>query len=546
MSAVTATILSSNEKMKTTYEVVSIDVFKELNRIPSAQIVLLDGSVAEQKFEISDEAFFEPGKEIEIKLRREGEQGSEASVFKGLVVKQMVEASATGMLLTVEMKDAALKLTQTRRSEVYVKKSDTEIFGDLIGKAGLKKGSLDDTSFKHPEMIQYYCTDWDFILARAEVNGLVVVAEEGAIAAKKITLSGEPKHTFEFGTDEIYSFEIELDGTHQLESIESIAWDLKNQKLTQASKAKAFDLSQGNLKPASVAKAVGGQLQALSSPVALDPRVLQAWADAAMIKSRMSMIRGCITVPGSGTIQRLDPMKVAGVGKRFNGQTVVTGVRHRVDRDGWQTDVQFGLSADWFVARPNVMDVPAAGQLPGVNGLQIGVVDQFQEDPDKEFRVKVILPGIDEKKGAVWARLASPDAGKERGYFFRPEPGDEVVIGFFNDDPRQPVILGALYGSKNTPPRDMKLSQDNTEKGIVSKSGAVIGFKDDKKPSAFIQTPGSNRIIFDDDGQMIKISDQHGNSITMSKDGIELKSAKDLKIDASGNVEIKGSKVDIK
>ena len=259
------------------------------------------------------------------------------------------------------------------------------------------------------------------------------------------------------------------------------------------------------------------------------------------------MIRGRISVPGFGDIRCLDVMAVAGIGERFNGKTLVTGIRHRVDQNGWQTDVQFGLSPKRFTAQRDIVDVPAAGLLPGVNGLQIGIVDQFEEDPDKEFRVKVILPGIDEKKGAVWARLATPDAGKERGYFFRPETGDEVVVGFFNDDPRQAVILGAMYGSKNTPPKDVaKLSKDNITKGIVSKTGVTLGFMDDKKPSVFIKTPGKNQIIFDDDNQKIQIADQHGNSITMSKDGIEIKSAKDLKIEAANNVEIKGSKVNVK
>ena len=52
--------------------------------------------------------------------------------------------------------------------------------------------------------------------------------------------------------------------------------------------------------------------------------------------------------------------------------------------------------------------------------------------------------------------------------------------------------------------------------------------------------------MLDDDAQSIQVSDQHGNSITMTSDGIEIKSAKDVMIEASGNVEIKGQKVDVK
>ena len=546
MSLLVATILSEGKPLDPAYEVVTIDVVKEVNRIPNATLTLLDGSATEQKFTISDTAFFEPGKEIEIKLGYEGQPGSDTRIFKGLVVKQIVEADSHGTLLTVELKGAALKLTQARRSAVYRDQTDSAILGELIQKNGLKKGALASTQPTHPELVQYYCTDWDFILSRADLYGLVVIAGDDEISVKEASLSGSAKYSFEFGISEIYSFEIEVDGSHQYASVESVGWDIKNQRLTQTARAKSFSLAQGNLKSENVARAVGGSVQALSNPVSLDPKVLQAWADGAMRKNRLSMICGRISLPQIGDIQCMDLIEIAGIGNRFNGKTLVTGLRQRVDLNGWRTDVQFGLSAERFATRPEVMDFPAAGMLPGVNGLHIGIVVEGKEDPDKEYRVLIKLPGIDEKNGNLWARLASPDGGKGRGFFFRPEPGDEVVVGFFNDDPHQAVVLGALYSSKNTPADDFsKYSQENIPKGLASKKGSTLVFMDNDKPSVFIQTPAKNKILLDDDGEMIQVTDQHGNSIKMSKDGIEIKSAKDLKIEASGNVEIKGSKVDV-
>ncbi len=66
-------------------------------------------------------------------------------------------------------------------------------------------------------------------------------------------------------------------------------------------------------------------------------------------------------------------------------------------------------------------------------------------------------------------------------------------------------------------------------------------------PSVFIQTPDKNKILLDDDAKAIKLTDQNGNSLTMDQNGVVIKSAKDFKIDASsGNVEISGTKVDVK
>jgi len=546
VSAVTTTLLSAGRKIDKIYQLISLDIRREANRVPRASLVLLDGDAARRKFDLSNAEYFEPGKEIEIKLRYESET-QDATLFKGPVVRHGVEASVHGSLLRVEMKDAAVKLTQARSSAVHLEQSDAEAIEKLIGAGGLAKGTVDPTKPKHPGIVQYNCTAWDFIVARAEANGLWVLAEDGKISARKPELTGSPKHTFDYGISEIYDLELEADAGDQYAEVKSRGWNLKEQKPTEPAEAKAFALAQGNLDGKKLAGALGFAEQSLLHPVPLAAEELQAWADARMMRSRMSLLRGRLATPGFSDIQLLDVMEIDGVGKRFNGKTLVTGIAHRVDADGWRTDVQFGLAARAFHLEQDIGDAPAAGLLPGINGLHIGVVDKFEEDPDKEFRVKLILPGIDPKAGSVWARLAAPDAGKNRGWFFRPEQGDEVVVGFFNDDPRQPVILGGLFGSKNIPPEDFsQLSKENKTKVIVTKTGTVIGFIDDKKGSVFIETKEGARVLLDDSAKSLELSDQNGNELKMTKDGITLKTAKDLKLEATGNVEIKGAKVDIK
>ena len=546
MSVVTASILSDAAKIDAIYELISIDVRRQINRIPHATLVLLDGDAARRKFDLSDAKYFEPGKEIEVKLRYESET-EDATIFKGPVVRHGIEASVQGSLLRVELKDAAVKLTRGRKSMVYVDTDDATLIGKLISDGGLKSGIIDPTTPKHAQIVQYYCTDWDFLVARAESQGLLTVAEDGVVSARKPELSGEAKHSFEYGVDEIYDFEFELDASDQYEKVQSTGWDIKECKLTAAAEAKAFALSQGNVDGAKLAKTVGFVPVQLSHTVAITPEELQSWADGRLMRSRMSLLRGRVSAEGLADVKLLDVMAVDGVGERFNGKTLVTGICHRVDVDGWRTDIQFGMSAREFAFENEIEDAPSAGLLPAISGLHVGVVDKFEEDPDKQFRVKVILPGIDEKSGSVWARLAAPDAGKGRGWFLRPETGDEVVVGFFSNDPRQPVILGAMFGPKNSPPDDYSaLSADNKNKVIVTKTGSVIGFLDDQKGSIFIKTKEGAQIQLDDTAKSLSMVDQNGNELTMDQNGIALKSAKDFKVEASGNVEIKGAKVDVK
>ena len=531
--------------MNPAYALLSIEVSKEVNRIPSAQLILADGNVASGEFPISDSAFFEPGKEIEIKLRYEGE--SDVTVFKGVVIRQGIQAGQQGSTLSVEMKDSAIKLTHCRHNAVYRELSDAEIVGRIIDDASLGKGGVTSTEPVHAEIVQYNATNWDFMLSRADIHGLLVMVDDGTISLSDIDLSGESVHRFEFGLSELFDFEFELDASHQYSAVESVAWDIENQQLTEPSMAEEFTLSQGNLDGAGIAQAVGFDSYRLSHAVPLDPAELQSWANGRLTRSRMAMIKGRLSVRGNAGIKPLDVMEVTGSGERFNGKTLVTGVRHLVDERGWRTDVQFGLSAECFSKQPDFQDVPSAGLLPPISGLQLGVVDEFEADPDEQFRVRITMPAIDVEDGIVWARLASPDAGVERGFFFRPEPGDEVVVGFLNNDPRRAVILGAMYSSSNNPPEDFaELTEENINKGIVTKKGTKIGFVDDEKASVFIETAQSNKILFDDNAESIEILDQHGNSVTMNSSGIEIKSSSDFKIDAGGNVEIKGQKVDVK
>ncbi|MEC4677999.1 MAG: type VI secretion system tip protein VgrG [Nitrospirota bacterium] len=546
MSIVTSTILSNEEKIDPSYTLLSIEVRKEVNRIPSAHIRVKDGDPTTGTFPLSESPFFEPGKKIEIKLRHE-EGGSDATVFKGIVVGQGIEVTGSNIVLTIDLKDAAIKMTQVRKTTVYREKSDDAIIATLVQEANLSEGTLAATTPVHAEIIQYYCTDWDFMLSRADANALLVVVDDGEVALTKMEAATSSVMQFEFGIDEIYDFEMQADAQNQYTAVAASAWDLKNQESLKPLEAEAVTLSQGDLKGEALAEKIGFEDLLLSHPVPLEAEELQAWADARMARSRLSLIRGRIAVPGLSEIKLLDGIDLLGLGTRFNGRATVTGIFHRVDAQGWQTDFQFGLSAKGFSQKEGIPDQAAAGLLPPVSGLQIGVVDVFEEDLKGEFRLKVKLAGLDVEQGSVWARLASPDAGLERGFFFRPEVDDEVIVGFFNDDPRQAVVLGAMYGSKNKPPADFSALDDkNINKGIVTQKGSTIGFVDDEKSQVFIQTPGENKLLLDDDGEAIVLSDQHGNTITMDAAGIEIKSAKDIKLTAaSGNVDITGKEVNI-
>lgn len=550
MSIPTVTIKSGGDEMPGAYQLMYMDVSKEFNKVPIGELRLLDGNVPKSEFEITDSDFFAPGKKIELSIKYEGDPDSEGTVFKGIVVGQALGLDSTGTMLTVELSDEAIKMTNIRNNKVYKEKTDTAIMKALIGDSGLTAGTVADTELEHKQMVQYYATDWDFMVSRAEANGHLVLANDGEVGTIK-PKTESPALELELGKDEIFDFDLQASARKQLNEVEALAWNIKDQKVTDPSAGEAFELAQGNYEIEKLAKAVGGAKVQLMHTAEVDPDELKAWAGAQVIKSRLSLLRGWVRIKGDASLKVGDTMKLKGVGDRFSGDALITGLRHQVTTQGWESILQIGQDADWFYQRPKVTDAPAAGLLPGINGLQIGVVEAFEEDPAKEFKVKLKIPAFGAEGGVVWARWSTPDAGEERGFFFRPESGDEVVVGFINDDPRQAIVLGALFSSKNKVPVDV--AEENPQKGLFTKKKYQLLFHEEDE-KVVLSTSEDNSLTINEADGIIELADANDNIVTMDENGVKITSGKDveleikgnLKITAKENIEMKGKKVKIK
>ncbi len=546
MSVAVASIRCAGQPIDPAIEVLHLSVRRDLNRVPEARLVLLDGEVAQGSFEVSDAPQFKLGAEVSIALRWEG-GGSDQVVFEGLVVRQTVRAGADGSRLQIDLKDRSVVLTRERHSQVFRDMNDADAIAKLLSAAGLKKATIAHTAHKHPALVQYHATDWDFIVSRADVQGLVVDAHRGAVKVASMVPTGAPRRMLRWGHDDILDFNLEIDGSSQWAKIAAEGWDVAQQKVIGPQNAADPGVHIGDVNAAEAAKALGGAVYRLLHPVPSQSAELQAWADARLKRSRLALLRGSLTIPGDAALVPLDLVELQRIGKHFNGQALVSGITHVVEGGTWTTELRLGLDPAWFARQPDIAEAPAAGLLPALQGgLQIGVVAGIADDPDSEVRIKVQLPALGSGDGTLWARHARPDAGKDRGMAFLPEVGDEVVLGFLDGDPRHPVVLGALHGSKNTPPAFVASpSESNPKRALVSRSGCLLGFDDEKK-QIVLQTPGGQRLLLDDDGKRAVLTDQHGNTVTLDQDGIVLKSVKNFSIDApSGQVVIKGSTVDI-
>ena len=533
-------ILIDGQLVDPGYQVLSISVVKEINKIPTAKIVIKDGDAAEESFQISESEEFLPGKPITIKIGRDSEN---RQMFKGIIVKHGIKVKESGETqLILDCRDEAVKMTLGRHNVYYDNLKDSEIMEEVIDRYGGRLGhDIEGTSTVHKEMVQHHSTDWDFMLLRAEANGKLVMVDDGQINVKAPETNVDAAISVLFGAT-LIDFEAQMDGRSQWNSVEAKSWDYGGQSLFEQETDSVGVNELGNVDGAQLAADLGTEKYELRHSGQAIAEELQEWTQSIMQISRLAKIRGRAKFTGFGELKPGQLIELQGLGNRFTGKAFVSAVLQDVHDGSWYTQAQFGLAPDCYSRQyDDIVDVPAAGLVPAINGLQIGKVVQLEGDPDGENRILVRLPIIDNSAPGTWARVATLDAGQGetnggRGSFFLPEIEDEVIVGFLNDDPRDAVVLGMLNSSSR--PAPMNAQDANHEKGFVTRSKMRVHFNDDTK-TITIDTPAGNVIKMDESSTSITIEDQNGNSTKMDSSGIALSSATDIKIEATGKIDIK-------
>ena len=509
--------------------VISVNVIKAVNKVPFARIVLLDGDMPEQDFPVSNSDQFKPGKEIKINA---GYDDEEETIFEGIVVRHGIKVSGDNFSrLVIECRDKAAAMTVGRKNANYIDSKDSDVITRLISDSSLT-ATVTATTTEHKELVQYYCTDWDFMLSRAEVNGMVVCVDAGKVTVGP-PLSDEAATLVVTYGEDMMEFSADLDSRSQLTSVESVAWDPATQAVVVAEESNVTVGESGNITSDDLAEVLGLDKFCLQSPTPQETGALTDWAKGQQLKAALARIRGRMKFQGSALAEAGGMIELAGVGERFNGTVYVSSVEHEIANGQWSTRVDFGMSDSWFAEQRDLVAPPASGMLPGVEGLQIGVVMKLDEDPAGESRIQVSLPVMQAETEGVWARLASFHASEGIGAFFIPEIGDEVIIGYLNNDPSHPIVLGSLYSSKRAMPYE--LTADNYIKGLMTKEELKIEFDDEKKVITIV-TPGNNTVVLSDDGKSILLQDQNDNKVELSDSGIVLDSPKDITISAQGKI----------
>lgn len=519
------TVYCNGSKLPDTFSLVSASVRLSLNRIGKATLRFNAGNMDKQTFDESDNALFKPGNPIKLDA---GSTNKQETLFEGNIIGlRILTGKDFRSYMVVECRDCAYPATQGRKNRIFEKQKDSDIIKEVLKTYG--SVDVDATQYQHPTLVQYYCSDWDFALSRADACGLFVFTDGSKIKVKKPTVSGSPVLTVTYGED-ITAFDLELTADDQFTQYEAVSWSPKEQKAVKVSASTPSLNKQGDLQPKSLAS---GDSLLLQTDAPTEEKALKQWVDGMALKAGLARYQGSVSFYGSALVKPGCIVELKGLGKRFNGNLFVGSVTHTIEDNEWTTEAGAGVPAMNITDEPDVVSPPAAGFLPGLQGLHAAVVKKLDGDPQKAQRIQIELPWLDGKSKLLWARLATMYATNGMGTYFLPEVNDEVLVGFMNADPTHPVILGSLYGEKHKPPFEYEAK--NNTKAIVTREKLRIEFDEEKKVIT-VATPGKNTLEISDDGKSITLTDQHKNEIKMDSGGITLTSAKNITLKAKGGI----------
>lgn len=519
-------------------QIIDMTVYKELNKIPFAVIKVVDGSAADSDFLIGNSAEFALGKSIDIQF---GYNTEDKSVFKGIIIGNSHVISGSQTLLQITCKHESVKMTIAKKSRHFNELRDNEIVENILQENGLTDFDIPTFGSLHEQLLQANVSDWDYILSRIDSNGMVLRMTGNTFSVFKPDPSQNPVLGLTYGED-IISMRMDTDVRSQSTVVKAFSWDYANQSLLESEGADLLGASPG-IVPNSDLADINGQEFEIKTPVKLSNEALQTLADAKKQKQALSKIKGKVTFMGNAEVNPGDWIEIQGVGEQFSGKAFVSAVQHQVRNGNWETEATLGWHEDFYTEKFNSHSASSgSGQFSGIQGLQVGVVTDIM-DPLGEGRVKVRLPMVNMNDEGIYARVATLDAGNNRGTFFRPEIGDEVIIGFINSDPSFPIILGMVHSSAK--PTPMEPEDSNDKKGYVSRSEIKITIHDGDK-SIVIETPGGRKFTMDDTAGTIQVEDPIGNVILMDDNGISMESPKEISLKGGTKISFAAPEITLK
>ncbi len=187
----------------------------------------------------------------------------------------------------------------------------------------------------------------------------------------------------------------------------------------------------------------------------------------------------------------------------------------------------------------------------GVFSLTLATVKNIKDEQNLN-RVRCLPIGAPDEELTDWCYVMSPMGGAESGLFLFPQVGDLVVLGYLENDPHRPIVLGSFWSTESAPP--LKVEDGKSEDYCLKTPNQIkiLLHDEEKKQKLTVTMPSGSVLEIDDESKTLTAKDSSGDTalVMLLKDGeIELKAKNKLTLSAgrasvtlekNGNVTIKG------
>lgn len=522
----------------------------------------------DQGYELIDSDSFKLG--AEVKIRAANPAGRPGPLLIGEITALETEQEQSHTTYLVRGYDRSHRLHRGRKTRTFLRQSDSEIAALVAREAGLR-ADVESTPARHDYVIQDNQTDFAFLKARAARVGFCLVVDDRTLKFRRAE-NAPPQAPLQEWGQTLLAVRTRQTAVAQPSEVQVRGWDPATKRAIVGRAATATHASQvGDRRSAadSARTAFGGAatVNVTDQPVASQgeaDKLAQAMLDE--IADDYHYLEA--ETRGDPALRAGCKVELKGVGRRVSGTYLVTATRHALSAGG-------GYQTMIYVSgrRPNSLLGAISETHPahGMQGVVVGIVTNIN-DPDKLARVKLKFPWLDDGQESHWARVATPGAGKGRGFFALPEVEDEVLVCFEHGDISRPYVVGGLWNGKDAPPAEVVQSNRVGTRILKTRIGHVIELQDDgaggngfialktkdghvitasdSDRKVTIVSKGGNEIAISDDARSISISSKGsiklegpGGMLSISESGVELSSKSMLKVQANAMLDVKTSAI---
>jgi phage protein D/phage baseplate assembly protein gpV len=499
--------------------------------LPDAFDIILAGGLEWLK-----DGTFDIGREVKLELAQG--VGTRKTLITGEVTGLMPSMTGSNEVqLQVRGYDRAHRLFRGRHTRSFVQVTDSDIAQRIAQELGFGS-NVRATNEVHEYVLQHHQTNLEFLQQRAAAIGYQVGVNEGTLYFIPV---GDPPDGFggqpidlAWG-ENLEEFDVSRTTPGQATDVTVRGWDPKRKE------AIVGQSQRSDFGPELDDRDTGGEVVknvfSMEAPMTVFREDVATQAAAEQLAQAIldELQSGFTTAEGSATgdpgLRPGSEVNVSGVGA-FAGTYRISSARHTFDQLGYRTSFRVEGSRLPQSAL-GLTDTGCSDLSGGLNRrLAFGLVTNT-EDPLDMGRIKVKLPSLSADLESGWCRLLSPSAGNDRGLFFLPEIGDEVLVTFVGDTP---VVLGSLWNGMDVPPLPVAEAAKGgavNRRVIQSRSGHMLLFDD---------TTGAEKIVVQDKAGNQIVIESASNKLTIRSQGnIELVAGGNLKIKADGGIDIEAS-----